>query len=173
MELSIQKREEADMTSVVMHTYDLLQEKGMDGIDEVMGFVGKAFMIDRIAIFRNPDLLLWKGWGYEVWHQDNAGYILQEGYLNNFNANKVDACCGIEARAWKYPKAYEYLNKLGIKSSLQYIIGEGSDMAGLISYEMCKIRRKWSDEDIHNLTLISHFIGSSILRAEGENKADR
>ncbi len=164
VELSIQKKEETNKTSAVLYIYDLLEKKGIDGIEEVMGLIGKVFAIDRINIFKNSDLHLWKVWGYETWHQDSAAYILAEGYLNNFNGHKVDICSGIEMRAYKYPKTYEYLNKLEIKSCMQYIVGEGTEMSGLISYEMCKIKRKWSDEDAHNLTLISRFIESVMLK---------
>lgn len=158
VELSLQNRKEDNMTSAVMYVYDALEKKGAAAMEEVLGFIGKVFAIDRINIFRNPDLMLWQTWGYETWHQDNAAYILWEGYLKNFNGHKVDVCCGLDIRAYKYPKVYEYLSKLEIKSSLQYIVGEGAEMTGLISYEMCKVRRKWSDEDVHNLTLISRFI---------------
>lgn len=173
VELSRQKKKESDTTTVVTEIYDLLEQKGIEGIDEVMGYIGKAFSIDRILIFRNSDLLLWKGWGYEIWHQDDASYVLQDEYLNNFDGHKVDACSGIEQRKYKYSKTYDYLNKLEIKSMLQYIVGEGTDMSGLISYEMCKIRRKWSDEDVHNLTLISHFIERQLLKDDERQAADR
>lgn len=164
VELSRNKKEETNKTSAVLYIYDLLEQKGIDAIEEVMGLIGKVFAIDRINIFRNSDLLLWKVWGYETWQQDSAAYVLAEGYLNNFNGHKVDVCCGIESRAYKYPKTYEYLDKLEIKSCMQYIVGEGAEMSGLISYEMCKIKRKWSDEDVHNLTLISRFIENVMLK---------
>lgn len=163
VELSAQKKEE-NKTAAVLYVYDLLERKRTAGIGEAMGFIGKTYAIDRINIFLRSDLRLWKAWGYETWRQDGAAYILKEEYLNNFNSGKADVCNGIEARAYKYPKTYEYMDKLGIKSCLQYIIGEGTKVSGLISYELCKIRRKWSKEDAHDLILLSRFMENTILK---------
>ncbi len=166
VELSIQKRAETDKTSTVLYIYNLLEQKGINGLEEIMGFMGKVFAIDRINIFKGPDLQLWKTWGYETWHQDSAAYILKEDFLSNFNENKVGVCNGIEIKAYKFPKTYEYMDKLEIKSYIQYLIGKGAGLTGLISYEICKIKRKWSEDDIHNLTLISRFIENTILKQE-------
>lgn len=164
VELSIQKRQDTDKTSIILYVYDVLENKGTEGLEEILGFLGKVYKIDRINIFKNPDLMLWKTWGYEIWRQGSAAYILEEGYLGQFNEYKTNACNGIEALAYKYPRSFAYLDKMEIKSFVQYIVGEGAEMTGLISYEICKLKRKWSKEDIHNLTLISRFIENAILK---------
>ena len=164
VEMSIQNRRETDRTSIILYVYDVLEHKGTEGLKEVMGFLGKVYKIDRINIFKNPDFMLWKTWGYETWRQANAAYILEEGYLGQFNEYKVDTCNGIESQAYKYPKTFAYMDKLEIKSYVQYLVGEGTEMSGLISYEVCKIKRKWSEEDICNLTLISRFIENAMIK---------
>ena len=169
VEMSMKKQDDTNKTSAVLYTYEMLEQKGIEALEDVLAFVGKVFAIDRINIFRGLDLRLWKAWGSETWTQDNAGYILLDNYLGKFNAHKVYCRADIESLAYKYPKVHQHLNKLEIKSSVQYLVGEGSNMTGIISYEVIKFKRKWSDEDEHNLTIISRFIENAILKAE---KAD-
>ncbi|MBO5033537.1 MAG: GGDEF domain-containing protein [Lachnospiraceae bacterium] len=170
VEMSMKKQDDTNKTSAILYAYEMLEQKGIDALEDVLAFVGKVFAIDRINIFRGLDLRLWKAWGAETWTQDNAGYILLDNYLGKFNAHKVYCRADIESLAYKYPKVHQHLNKLEIKSSVQYLVGEGSNMTGVISYEVIKFKRKWSDEDEHNLTIISRFIENAILKAEKENE---
>lgn len=157
------KKSETSRLSTVLYVYELLEQKGLDGLEEAMGFICKVFEIDRINIFYGNDLHLWKSWGRDTWAVENAGYILSDNYLSVFNPHKTYCCADIESLVYKYPKGYRYLSRYEVKADMQYLLGEGSDISGLISYELLKSKRKWSEEDENNLTIISRFIERAVL----------
>ena len=163
VEMSMKKTETSRL-SAVLYLYELLEQKGADALGEVMGLVGKLFEIDRINIFLGTDLHLWKTWGRDTWAVENAGYILFDNYLGQFASHKTSCCADLDMLAYKYPKVHRYLSRYEIKSSVQYLLGEGSDINGLISYELLKAKRKWSDEDVRSLTLISRFIETAVKK---------
>lgn len=173
VEMSMKKQDDTNKTSAILYVYEILEQKGIEALEDVLAFVGKVFAIDRIMLFRGLDLHLWKAWGSETWTQDNAGYILLDNYLSRFNAHKVYCGADVEALAYKHPKVYQHLTKLDIKSSMQYLVGEGSNMIGVISYEAIQVKKKWSEEDEHNLTIISRFIENAILKAEKIEKKEK
>lgn len=160
------KKTETSRLAAVLYIYELLEQKGTEALEEVMGLVGKVFEIDRINIFLGNDLHLWKSWGRDTWAVENAGYILYDDYLGLFNSHQIYCCADIESLVYKYPKVHRYLSRYEVRSGVQYLMNRKSDRMGLISYDLLKGKRKWSEEDENNLTIISRFIETAVWNAD-------
>lgn len=169
MELYAAHSGECNKTETMIKVFELLKSKGRNGLGDALAMVGAGLKIDRINIFTEPDLNLAYTWGYETWQQSRAGYMLEEDYLKNFDGQNVFYCHGIQLIDWKLPKACAYLSNVGVRSFLQCRLGKGSDCLGIISFEECKVKRKWSEEDIHNLVIISRFVEEALRNEKNRN----
>ncbi len=140
--------------------FDILLRKHKKGIDEVIGIIGKNINLSRVAVFFGKDLTRIALWGDTRDVYDNAEYIYKGGYLNNFNSNGVFVIHSSASIESKNSEVYSAFSAQRVYSAIQCLIYDDErNIVGVISFEKSFQRKGWTENEVYNITLISHLIG--------------
>lgn len=161
----IESREK--FAEVVCGVFDILLKKREEGIEEVIGIIGKYRDLSRIALFFGKELERVVLWGDKRYVYDNAEYIYKGSYLTNFNSNGVFVIHSSASIEGKNSDVYSDFSAQRIYSAVQCLIyDDKGDVVGFISFEKSFQRKGWTENEIYNFTIISHLIGEILKKAQ-------
>lgn len=155
-----------DKIKMSTRIFDIIQEKGYDGIEASLDELIECLNIHGISIYAGDDMKCIISRGVYLKPLADAKFLLEENYIKKFNGLGVSVVNNIESLSVEFPKAYKLFSDSEICSTLQFVIGDADEVRGLISMDiMGVVKRKWSDNDSSLLYLIADRIGKEVIKS--------
>lgn len=137
----------------------MLYEKGLDGMEGVLACIQQNYELDRIVIYQGDKLLrsyYYNPEGYDRIPEAFPILSSYEQFVSDRNVFELDNTNKLE---FSNHELYTVFHKQRITSVLQYVMRDSENrIIGIISYERCKIRRRWASEVVNMLTIVSKII---------------
>jgi diguanylate cyclase (GGDEF)-like protein len=149
---------------------NLLFEKRLAGIPEIIKMLGEGVALNNINIFLGNELELLYHWGCEDTEKINAKYVFEDNYTSNFNESNVLYLMSAQTLEIKMPSAYKILAEQNIYSAMQYLIKHNNKVIGLISFELPQPGRYWHQNEMNSFMMIAPLMAQLLLN-EYINKA--
>lgn len=153
LELSKEKRV-INKTMTMCSVIRLAAERNPEKINEMLKLIGESFAIDRVTIFKAEKWDMIYQWTRAEQELTRADYMGEAAYQAQFDEKGRFACNFVMSVDAHLPKAYHYLEERGVHSMFQQVVKRESETY-MISYDSCFAKRKWSEDDIHNLTIMN------------------
>ena len=134
---------------------------------EALEIIGKKFELDRIGIFAGDNLSCLYSWP-ESDEKNDALYILNERYSENFSDDNVFVIDNTDILEGRYSEAFSRLIRNGVNAAVQYVYREDGKVKGLMTYELLGHYKKWPQMDVNFMNVLSKIIFETIFK--GENK---
>lgn len=123
-------------------------------IEEACERIGPFFDLDDISIFTGDQMEHRSLWGKLDHLNLNGQYLTRDNYTDNFNDNHIFIIDNINFLDGKENLAYECLAKDKISCSIQYLSGSKKNPKGFITFNRCKLSKKWSDLEISYISML-------------------
>lgn len=160
----------AQKNELIFNVTQALFSKKEKGFDEAIAMVGEYFKLDKIKIYQGEDLRLTNFWGEDMQEEDKTiPFVFDETYLSMFVDNHSLIVESIDTLEFRASKAYSILKKLNVKSFFQYIIIINNKIEGFISFELNKVGRRWTDNQLNSFYIVSQLIHQIIQEKLAEN----
>ena len=134
---------------------------------EALEIIGKKFELDRIEIFAGDNLSFLYSWP-ESDEKNDALYILNERYSENFSDDNVFVIDNTDILEGRYSEAFSRLIRNGVNAAVQYVYREDGKIKGYMTYELLGHYKKWPQMDVNFMNVLSKIIFETIFK--GENK---
>lgn len=157
LEFSKRKRV-ANKTKMMCDVIQMVSEKGGESIHDILRILGEGFAVDRVTITEKNGWKKKYQWSRTEEEMLATPYMEEEEYLSLFDENGNYACNYIMNVDSHSHHAYVCLQESGIYSMFQHLIRKKGEICYMISYDSCFSKRKWSDNDIHDLTIVNTIL---------------
>ena len=143
------------------------------GIDIVIALIGSHYDLDCVYILeKKPNYT-----GMEVTYEWCQGSIRSRKYYENLNfygekKAKLFLCDDVDNNLFE-SETKVGLKKRQVKSIVQYALYENEKFNGTIVFEVCRANRKWNEEDVEELMIISKVIGSYLVKMQVQNEIEK
>lgn len=154
LELSKGKRA-ANKTKIMCDVIQMACKRGSESINDILQMLGEGFAVDRVTITEKDGWKRKYQWSRAEEEMLSAPYMDEEGYLALFDENGDYACNYIMNVDSHSHSGYVCLREQGIYSMFQHLIKKDGKEQYMISYDSCFAKRKWSENDIHDLTIMN------------------
>lgn len=129
-------------------------------VEQAVRTAVSAFEIDRIRLYKGNGLKQIYSWPES--NDENAVYILNDGYLDNFTGGNVFVIDNTDILEGRHSEAFTRNKNDGVKASVQYISKNGEAVNGMISYELTGHFKKWPKMDISFMNVLGKIIFDKI-----------
>lgn len=124
---------------------------------QAMDTIGKTFELDHINIFMGKQLERAYSWPDESGINE-AGYVFNENYLDNFSGGNVFVIDNTFMLEGKSTEAFARLTESGTNAAVQYIQKKDGAVKGMITFELSGRYKKWPQMDINYMKLLGRLI---------------
>ena len=155
------------------------EEELEQAVSSILEMAGKRFSVSRAYIYEDSEdgkscsnTFEWcsQGVSPQIDLRQNVEYDrLNTQYRDNFDENDIFYCPDISQLPMDQRDA---LASMGIKSTLQCAIRDGGVFKGYVGFDECVIRRMWTKEQIHALTLIAKLLSIFLLKKRAQDRAE-
>lgn len=144
------------------------------GINKVIEMLGKHYQIDRVYIIENAPVRTAIKIPYEWCNTGIVSRRIKNGRCLYYGLaeDQLFRCEDIN-EANIAPDVIAYFKECGVKSVMQYGIHENGEFKGTIGFEQCQSARKWTQEEIESLIIVSKFIGSYIGKMHTQSAVEK
>lgn len=145
---------------VIGMTQRLINE-GKDFLEDAIREVSEKFGIDNIAVYLKKDDKYVPEYSYGSTKKEklNIDYVFDKTYMSKFDENGVITVYATASFEMRMPEVYKEMKKQNINACIQFLIKNGDDVLGVISYEIClDPSRYWQDSEILSIVVISQIM---------------
>lgn len=143
-------------------------------VNTILRYLGELCHVSRVYIFEDDDnheycnnTFEWcaKGVRPEINNLQKVPYDMLGSFLDCYDNNGLLNCFDVA----KLPKpTYEIVKKQGIQSMLHCSITINGRFSGYIGFDDCNRHRKWTDNEIEMLQIVSKVIGLFLKKNRAE-----
>lgn len=139
---------------------DRLASGNLPDITELLNEIRIHFGLDSAYIFEggNMETLYHCGDGDSL----TAEYIFTPQYNKRFNGDMALAVDNVNELEGRADEAFAALTKQHIFGAFQYLITDGKEIKGLISFNYINRFKKWAVDDVNYLTILCRIISAII-----------
>lgn len=137
-----------------------------DAIDSVLQHMIEVYNLDNVSIFYGTGLKLIYSKGKELSEHTNAEYVSLSAFRNLLGHKsyvRVDFMGNVPSEDQFFKAAME---KCGIKSTIQCILGTKENIAGLITFNRTKTNSQWAEYEVNCASLFASSINLLCLNGD-------
>lgn len=148
---------------LVMKMLEYLASRSGVPFNSVLQEIGDTFDLEEIYLFYGDVQKIimenyWNAEGKEAPAEPSVNYVNEENFVHLYNEHGMAVIDKIDVIKQLCPQTYDYLAKQKVKVALIYKMDLKYHEGYIAYYKKSEISRKWSEEDIANLTYISKTI---------------
>lgn len=129
-----------------------------DAIDSILQHMIEVYNLDNVSIFYGEGLKLARSWGKVLPEHRDAGYVRLDAFKNLLGHGsyvRVDFMGNVPSEDQFFREAME---KCGIKSTVQCILGVPEKITGLVTFNRTKTNSLWAEYEVNCASLFASAI---------------
>ncbi|MBO7403114.1 MAG: diguanylate cyclase [Lachnospiraceae bacterium] len=154
-----------EMIDEVANALGLLGKHGKDAFGDVAAMLIRLFRVDRVSIYSGENLDLYGYYGTEAEPVKNLA-VMKNPEREKELVNQSGICHTLfnHMQSLFFEDFHGELQKNGVKETTIVRIGTPGNIKGLVAFERLSLdisdSRRWSDEELHILTLCAKMLGT-------------
>lgn len=160
-----------------MQKYDLathliirLENKGKGCVEEVLYEMMDKLNIHGATVYYGEDMQKKLSVGHYQNTINDASYIKEDDYYTAFDDYGVRKVNNSEALAIGFPDIFRQFKSAYICSALQILLFDKERVKGMLQFDIFgENRRKWNDDDVNVVRMVSMALGDIFTRNEEKN----
>lgn len=133
--------------------------EGKSAADDFMQQLIDAYMLTGISLYLGCDFTLYKQWGNYSRPMDSADYMLDKNGIERFNSKNIFWENNVGSNDNYVPVIHDKLQEHNIFATAQCMIGSPEDLKGLVTFDLEKPLRNWTEEDLSFFGILAQFLG--------------